>query len=292
MKNVFKFIITAVITGLAFAIPMELIGIFFGRYFNIYAFLYLLIFGPLLVSCNFILLLVIKKIKPNPKIIKAEYYTSKPVIITAIIMFVFSSLFFIYYTGNAISQDLISHYIHTKQYDKVITTTKRLEKLYPKELINYSAISYAYEMKHNYAESIHYRKEDLKYEPDYYPSYIDIADSLYLMNEDDLSNDYKSVIAELDKALKINKDSFVALYHKQYIFFKVNDCQNGIKEIENILDIIDKKGDEKYTYKKGHLRINESLPENWRDDVIKNLSSCPNTKEKETVIKKIKNKKI
>ena len=77
------------------------------------------------------------------------------------------------------------------------------------------------------------------------------------------------------------------IFEKQNIHFKMNDCKNGINDVENILRIIDKKGAERYMLREKNVIIEESLPDNWKADVLKNLSTCPNSKEKEALIKKL-----
>ena len=284
MKKVFKFILTSFLAGLIFAIPMTILAIFANKFFDIYMFLNLLLYGFAFTSMGVIIGLFDKNVAiKNSKYVKwNEFIKSNPVIILAILC----SMFTIYSLINPLSEYLIFHYIKTEQYNKVIKVSKLLNKIYPQDCNIYSHLSYANFKKQNYDEAINYNKQQLECNPNFYPAHIRIAE-IYFDNKDNLDNKYKNILDELDKSLKINNDSFVAHFGKQDIHFKMNDCKNGINDVENILRISDKKGAERYMLREKSVIIEESLPNNWKVEVLKNLSTCPNTNEKEELIKKI-----
>ncbi len=270
---------------LRFILFSLVLGVLFGVFFKILtksSGLGMLLYGPYMMSGIIIASLFGSKDK-NDKFSNdiKTFFVNKPVIILSVVTLIF---FTFYMLGFITFKGFVSHYQKTKQYDKVIEVSKTIKKIYPKDCDVYEDIAYANSKMGNYLEVMYYNQLYLKCNPksrDHLWYYFD-NESLF----SSLSYN-KNALKKINDALKINNDSLQLYFIKQNIYFRANDCENGIKDVETILNIIDKKGAERYTYEKNGYVIEEHLPDNWRKKVIENLSRCPNSEEKETLIKKL-----
>ena len=243
---------------------------------------FLMSFGPVSLSAGIIL---VQKFADKHQKDKVDtMFVNKPVlIISKYILILFAVLYIIFIgcgIGSLIFNKLIFNSLAKKEYSKAITLAKVLEKIPSNNCIS-SYISTYVSMKTNDRQYPYYEQQALKCNNGSYKTYYRIA----WISADD--KQYQYALTNIDKGLKINNESLLLRYSRGNTYFDMQDCKNGINEVEELLNIIDKKGTERYTFRGNDFVVEEFLPDNWREKILKKLSTCPNTNEKEELIKKI-----